>query len=362
MIHRKMTPLAYALVMTIALTFSLFTSLDARAQSAYSTQNVADAFALYKTRAHLLAALADWKAGQYEFAATPVGHAKAEVVAIAADLKAESAVPLNRALEAMASLAGKSGDPAVFAALHKAALDAVDAALQATVGGVLDDQQFQAEIIDKLIHAAETDYESSLNDGKIVDPVEYQDAMGLVTVADERWTAIVGAQNNVPDGGLVVEGDLSALKAIFPDFVKLPKNPAASTAMEKAVDDLSEALHSAFNLPDVPDVPSNTAIDKARAGIATALADYKAGKSDDAYDAAASAYLDNFESLESALRKLDSKLVDTLEAQFKALRDGIKAGQPAADLDTLAAQINANLDKAATLLAQSAQATEQPAQ
>src|SRR5258707_1149558 len=158
--------------MTFALTFSLFTSLDAHAQSTYNTQIVADALALYKTRAHLLAALAD--------------------------------------------------------------------------------------------------------------PVEYQDAVGFVTVADERWTAIVGAQNNVPDGGLVIEGDFSALKAIVPDFVKLPQNPASSDAMEKAVDNLSAALHSTFNLPDVPDVPSNTAIDKARAGIATSLADYKAGKSDDA--------------------------------------------------------------------------------
>src|SRR6266851_5186238 len=300
--------------MTFALTFSLFTSLDARAQSTYNTQIVADAFALYKTRAHLLAALADRQAGQYDFAATHIGHAKAETASVADDLRAKSAdVPLNAGLDALAALVGKAGDSTKVGAAHKATLDTVDAALQSVVGTALNDQQLQAEIMDKLIHAAETDYESGLKDGKIADPVEYQDAMGFITVADERWTAIIGAQNNVPDGGLVIEGDFAALKVIFPDFVKLPQNPAASAAMEKAVDNLSEALHSTFNLPDVPDVPSNTVIDKSRAGIATALADYKAGELDDAYDAAASAYLDNFESLESALRKQDSKLVDTLE-------------------------------------------------
>jgi len=139
-----MTPFMYAFVMTFALTFSLFTPLDARAQSAYSTQNVADAFALYKTRAHLLAVLADWQAGQYDFAAIHVGHAKAEAASVAADLRAKSAaVPLNAALDTLAALAGKAGDPAVFAALHKATLDALDAALQSTVGTVLNDQNFR---------------------------------------------------------------------------------------------------------------------------------------------------------------------------------------------------------------------------
>ena len=362
--HRKKILQAFALVLTFALIFSLFTSLDVHAQSAYSTQNVADGFALYKTRGHLLAALAVWQAGQYDFAATHVGHAKAEVAAIADDLKVQAAqariadVPLNTTLDTFAGLAAKAGDSVKFTAAHKVALEAVDKALQSTVGTVLADQQFQAAIMDKLIHAAESDYESSLKDGKIANPVEYQDALSFVTVAGERWTAILGTQNTVPDGGLVIEGDLSTFKAILPDFVKLPQNPADSAAMEKAVDDLSDALHTTFKLPEEPEVPSNAVIDKTRAGIATALADYKAGKADDAYDAAASAYLDNFESLESMLRKQDSNLVDTLEGQFKALRDGIKAGKPAADLDMLAEQINANLDKAAALLAQLTAATQ----
>ena len=65
---------------------------------------------------------------------------------------------------------------------------------------------------------------------------------------------------------------------------------------------------------------------------------------------AAAAYLDGFEKLEGDLLKVDKDIVPGLELDFKALRDGIKAGQAQAELEAIAARINGGLDRAATLL------------
>jgi hypothetical protein len=325
-----------------------------RAQdSSYTAQQINDAFVLGKVRAHLLAARDVWQAEQYTFAATHAGHAKAEAYSIQDDLKAKNAdTALNGALDTFFALAGQSGDSTKFKDASDQAQKAVDDALQATVGNSLTEPKFRAAVIVKLVHAVEADYEAAYNDGKIIEPVEYQDARGFALVAEEHWTAILDSVGkDVPKDLLPVADKLAALKAALPDFVKLPEQPAKPADVEKAVDGVSEALRAAFNLPAETEQIGTEAIQMTRDAVVKALSEYQSGDADAAYEAAASAYLDHFEALESDLRKKDSQLVDTLEGQFKDLRDGIKAGKPIAELSALASQININLDKAAALLA-----------
>src|SRR3982751_6907235 len=59
----------------------------------------------------------------------------------------------------------------------------------------------------------------------------------------------------------------------------------------------------------------------ARAGELT-----RAGRRDEAYDAAREAYLDHFERAEVPLRLRDANLVLDLEFRFAKLRDGIRDG------------------------------------
>ncbi len=92
-------------------------------------------------------------------------------------------------------------------------------------------------------------------------------------------------------------------------------------------------------------------IKTARREIAGAVALYKSGQTDAAYEAAATVYLNRFESLEADLNKADKTTVPAIEADFKALRDDIKAGKPQADIDTIATRLDAALGRAADLLA-----------
>src|SRR5262249_29260713 len=143
---------------------------------------------------HLLAAREVWLAGQYTFAATHAGHAKAEAYSIQDDLKAKNAdTALNSTLDAFFALAGQSGDSGKFKEVSDMALKAVQDSLQATSDKALPEPKFRAAVIDKLAHAAEHDYEEAYKDGKIDEPVEYQDARGFVLVAEEHWTEILTA-------------------------------------------------------------------------------------------------------------------------------------------------------------------------
>ena len=92
-------------------------------------------------------------------------------------------------------------------------------------------------------------------------------------------------------------------------------------------------------------------ITAARSEIKGAVALYKDGKTDAAYEAAANVYLNRFENLEADLNKADPTAVPAIEEDFKGLRDGIKAGKPQADIETIATRLDASLVRAAGLLA-----------
>jgi uncharacterized cupredoxin-like copper-binding protein len=88
----------------------------------------------------------------------------------------------------------------------------------------------------------------------------------------------------------------------------------------------------------------------ARESTNTALAKYREGKADEAYELAAAAYLNGFEKSEADLAKKDRALMESLETQFKSLREAIKAKQPVANLEAMVKTINDGLEKAEKLL------------
>src|SRR3954447_1292875 len=94
-----------------------------------------------------------------------------------------------------------------------------------------------------------------------------------------------------------------------------------------------------------------TEIGQVRKGLERALATYRAGDKAKADQQVGDAYLEHFELVEGPLEKADKELNETLEDGIREeLRDKIKDGAPAAEVERLHTQIQANLDKAEAAL------------
>lgn len=320
---------------------------------AFTEEDVGHAVALAQMAGHLQASLANWEAGDYNLAALHAAHPVGEVWGIVfAELEeADAAASLKEALDAYQALSSEAGDAEEVKTAHQAALDAIATAEQILAGDVLDDPVFQAQVVRKLLTGVQEEYAEAARDGRIVEVEEYQDAWGFFTVASERYAAIEATvEAAYPRGHEEIEAKFAELEAAFPG-VTPPAQPIEPSEVEEAAREIAAELGEALGLGgEVAQTPAEI-ISQIREKVSHALEEYEEGETDEAYELAISAYLDGFEHVEGdLLQKGEGELVETLELQFKDLRDGIKAGKPLDELRVLAAGINANLDKVEELL------------
>ena len=127
-----------------------------------------------------------------------------------------------------------------------------------------------------------------------------------------------------------------------------PLTPLADVAEE--TDEIRAELAKIFELTDAAALSTQEIVALVREMTQHAVDEYAKGEIDEAYEVAANAYLEGFEHLEGPLLTKDRELVETLETQFKALRDQIKAGAALADVQAVAASIGENMDRAEALL------------
>ena len=92
-------------------------------------------------------------------------------------------------------------------------------------------------------------------------------------------------------------------------------------------------------------------IGKIKTLLATAVAQARAGDFETAEETVGDAYVDHFESVEAPLGERDQDLMEELEEAISTtLRNEIKDGKGADEIETTVDAINANLDKAVELL------------
>ena len=92
-------------------------------------------------------------------------------------------------------------------------------------------------------------------------------------------------------------------------------------------------------------------IAEVRKGLDQALSTYKSGDKAAADEQVGDAYLQHFELVEGPLEEADHELNESLEDGIREeLREKIKAGAPATEIDQLHREIVTNLDKAETAL------------
>jgi hypothetical protein len=92
-------------------------------------------------------------------------------------------------------------------------------------------------------------------------------------------------------------------------------------------------------------------VGETRDALKTALATYKDGDAAGAQEQVAEAYVSHFEEVEGPLDERDHELNEELEEAISGeLRADMKAGKPAAEIETRVKSIVADLDKAEALL------------
>ena len=300
---------------------------------------------------HLMVAQELATAGQADAAAEQAEMASSGLMdAVASTLAANGVdTSLRGTLDAYTAAVKQSG--AAAAPAQRAALAAVDGAILAVAGpDATTNTALQGQVLTGLLDKIEEEYAESIKDGKIVEVEPYQSGYGILQVARQRFDALEKGMATAPVSEMTTARTaLGKLAAAMPS-AQPPATVTAPADVEQQIDAAKAAIAAATGTAaGAPD--SAAAITTIQADVQAALGLYKAGQTDAAYEKAAGAYLDGFEKLEPDLLKADKDIVPALETDFKALRDGIKAGQSQSELEAVAARIDSGLQRAGQLLA-----------
>ena len=307
------------------------------------------AIVLDEMAGHLYSSWQLWQVENYPLAAMHAGHTLGESLP-----QIENALPtatldaLKAALTTYQTAASIAGDQAAAQQAYDGAAEAIATARHSLPNA--DDPRFEAAVMREVLETVEREYAEGVDGGKLANIAEYQDSFGFVAVIQAQYPDLSPAVQELDaEGDDEIAGALeklgAAFMAVMPDE---PLTPLADVAAE--TDEIRAELAKIFQLTDAASLSTEEIVALVREMTQHAMDEYAAGKNDEAYELAANAYLEGFEHLEGPLLTKDRELVETLETQFKALRDQIRAGAPAADVQSVAAAIGENMDKVEALL------------
>jgi hypothetical protein len=314
--------------------------------------NVRQQVILDEMRGHLLASLQLWQAGSFEQASVHAAHPAQELLpALAGDLRHACLLDgLTKALTGYFELSSGPGDAGKHDAAHNAILSMLDQASATLIPAqARSDPAFNFRVIAALLSDVQKEYAESFKDGKIAQLPEYQDSVGFYQAARARYDSIKAAL--APELAQSLDANWTTLSAAL-QTVKAPDQPADPSAISGAVDSLIKAGAKALNVSVETKLTPLEYLNNAQRALQEAMELYEKGDKDEAYEEAASAYLEQFENAEPALMAKDKELMETIEGQMKDFRDAIKAGKPVDEVRDLLSKINANIEKAMALLSQ----------
>jgi hypothetical protein len=347
-----------AVTALIALTFGPLTSVQAQTAAPatiYDNNNVRRVVVLDKMRGHLAASIIDWDMAQYDMAMHHSDEIPTELYSIVAnDLKAAKLQDsFLAAANSYAQLSMQAGDKTKVHAAYDALIAVIaDARSVFAPAAAFNDVGFRLKVAQGLLSGVAEEYSEGVSGGQMVKLIGYQNAVGFLKIAQENYSAVQKTiQAQYPDLDKTVSAQYTILaQAMTPDLIT-PVKPADPQTLSNAIDTIQKAEEQALGMPMVTARSVPEVLAAARAGLNDALDEYTAGNADNAYDLAASAYLDNYESLEVPLRAKNATLTDLIESQFNQFDKLIKSGAKIDDLKALYTQIATNLDQAQALLA-----------
>ncbi len=312
--------------------------------------NVRQQVILDEMRGHLFASLQLWQADNYPQASVQAGLPVQELLpALAGDLRRVCLLDgLTKALTGYFELSSGPGDKANVEKAHGAILALLDQASMALIPPQARiDQGFNFRVIAGVLSDVQKEYAESFKDGKIARLPEYQNSVGFYQVARARYDSIRPAL--APDLDKSLEPDWNTLSTALQGVNASDKLTDPAT-VAGAVDTLIKIGAKALNVPVETKSTPLEYLNNAQRALQEAMGLYEKGEKDDAYEEAASAYLDQFENAETALAAKDKELMESIEGQMKDFRDAIKAGKSVDEVRGILSRINVNIQKAMDVL------------
>jgi hypothetical protein len=179
-----------------------------------------------------------------------IGHPVEEIYVDVKDQLPERKVKeFDKPLIALQDLvkAGAKDNNKVSANL-KESMQAVDGAIAVIPESQRKSPRFVLQVINGLLDTANSEYQASIANGKITQPIEYQDSRGFVNYVESLYQTIASDMaKNQPDGHKLISDNIKQLKTAWPDVIppSTPvKTPEAVSKLIKAIEQQSQKIVS----------------------------------------------------------------------------------------------------------------------
>jgi len=298
-------------------------------------------------RGHLAQALANKQANNIELAAAHAGHPVVEVYSLIegelAEHNPDLAEELDQRLSTLANQINTMTTQQVETEVSNlnTLLNGSEAAVISPTES--DDPAFRAMVAIAVMETAEQEYEEAVENGQIVEMIEYQDSTAFIARAKAIFLSI---EAEMPE---------KAADEVDGFFGQLDNHTATNASFEEVETVIGAIVHEfeeVFGLEEKDSVYDGQAyIDKIIELLDEAVVAYQAGDSQEAKALAIEAYLDNYEFIEADIEADDPELMVEIELDIREdLVKMIEAGRPASEVEEHVDVIKTNLETARAIV------------
>lgn len=324
--------------------FALGLGAAAKAYAQVNEKNVDFATNVEFIRGHLEKAIANKEAGNNNLATAHAGHPVAEVYSLmTAEIKEHDEVLDGKLDSELNNLFANITSMSVDQAKSRVAdvnLD-LDAATEAVVSSSeRNDPSFWGRVTIGLLDQSADEYSEGVSGGKVVQEVEYQDASAFMHRAEVVFGK-VKASMPAEEAGKAQD--------LFGQLNTLVQKPADLDEVKTALNSITHEIQEGFKIEPAQESKLNGQqyIDKINELLDQSVTEYKEGNFDKAKALAVSAYLDNYENIESDIAQENKDLMQKIEVNMRVdLITMINDKKPASDVQAHVDQIKADLQTA----------------
>jgi hypothetical protein len=345
------------------------TTTTATAAAATPNSTLVDfASNIEQIRGHLDLAVVNKESGNDTLTVAHSLHPIKEVYSSIEGLLARQNSTLNQTLS-LALQELSSGAANSTASQFKNQTSAVDMLLNDTVRAImiiipsqeLGNTAFNASVVARLLSIAGHEYQEAVANGIIREVVEYQDAQAFIHRAQTISDATFGSVINQ-----TMAHEIEQVNELFGILNSAVINKGDPVEVETTINGIVHGLEEVTGMPASELLGQKVAgggvlqqddpvaiIDNIKSMLNQLLSAYQSQNYEEAESIAIEAYLENYEYVEAPIAQHDQQLMEETEVMLREeLRQMINDSVPVEQLQEHIASINANLDRAVSLLEQ----------